>query len=51
MLMKDMIKFVLEFVIGLLKYIPEKWHDNKWFWLFWIAVSSIAALVFTYVFC
>lgn len=48
--MKSVIKIIFECFISILAYVPEKWHNNKWFWLFWLCVAFLVSGVFMYVF-
>ena len=48
--MREVIKIILQTTFSLLSYVPEKWHNNKWFWLFWLCVAFLVTGVFLYVF-
>ena len=48
--MKDFIKILIDAVIKILAYVPEKWQNNKWFWLFWSCVAFLVTAVFMYFF-
>lgn len=48
--MKDFLKIFFDALIKILAFVPEKWYNNKWFWLFWLCMASLVIGVFMYFF-
>lgn len=48
--MKEFLKVLIDASIKILAYVPERWHNNKWFWLFWLCVAFLVTGVFMYFF-